>query len=197
MPSSGAAGSVAGKAKQAAEAAKNFKDKAKAVLTGDTKQRTKFNWTSVADGSLGDGVNGVTRLKVTDWKPYPGPLGKLTMDDVPLGRPTYDPSIEIVHNPQYSTFQRVMNHENRHALDATKHPQFTHFANTRYKEGTLHWWVPGRGLAKYMFESRGYFAEFGLRGLKPTTVLNSMPHHKARLAVDLALLAATLTYFAW
>jgi hypothetical protein len=109
--------------------------------------------TAVPNGSLGSNTNGVTNPNLT--MRYNGGLwGRMG-----FRVPTFKPTTSVVHNPVSSTFAAVERHELAHAYDMLNHPWFSYLATT----STL----PGRGSAAFLMEMRGYYAEFGVRGLNP------------------------------
>jgi len=75
----------------------------------------------------------------------------------------------------------VIAHEQKHAGDFLLNPQFSYLA--RYSR------VPGRGIASYIFEARGYYAEFGLKGILPRYVFRSL------YSIEIRYLAAEITTF--
>ena len=106
-------------------------------------------------------VNGITNAELT-WQPYGNILGRLG-----LKRPVFNvSSIEIVSDPYLSTFAQVAKHEAMHASDYINHPWFSYIANM--------WKGPGLGTASFIMETRGYYAEFGFRGLRPSYAWGSL-----------------------
>lgn len=59
-----------------------------------------------------------------------------------------------------------LRHEAQHVIDITTSPRFTYHAKRSL--------VPGRGISCLLFETRGYLAEFGLKGLNPKHAWRSM-----------------------
>lgn len=114
---------------------------------------------TVPNGSLGKD-NGITYLGVT-LTPEAGLLGRLG-----LRRPTFSPTIDVVTNPIGSTYTNVVRHEMRHAADMINSPQLSYLGTVSR--------LPGRGTTAYLMETRGYFAEFGPRGLLPNYAWRSL-----------------------
>lgn len=115
--------------------------------------------TTVANGALGE-ANGITRPGLT-LAPETGWLGKLG-----LQRPIFNPTVDVVANPVGSTYANVVSHEMQHAADMINYPQLSYLAN--YSR------LPGRGIGAFLMETRGYYAEFGLRGLSPSYAWRSL-----------------------
>ncbi|SFH34158.1 DUF6531 domain-containing protein [Pedobacter insulae] len=130
---------------------------------------------TVPNGSLG-GANGVTRGGLT-LVPETGWLGKLG-----LQRPVFNPTVDVVANPIGSTYANVVSHEMQHAADFVNYPQLAYLAN--YSR------LPGRGLAAFLMETRGYYAEFGLRGLLPSYAWRSLGNRVAGPATERSYLLA-------
>ena len=135
----------------------------------------------VEPGVLPPTTNGITRSGLKLENPG-GLLGRLG-----LRRPVFNPTIEVVKNPVGSTLGGVVRHERTHLWDMLNYPQFSDLA--------LRSRVPGRGIANFIFETRGYYAEFGIRGLNPSYAWRSMTNPftgssigQAHLLGDLALI---------
>jgi len=105
-------------------------------------------------------ANGVTSPGVTLHNPG-GLLGRLG-----LRRPAFNPTIEVAQNPVGSTVAQVTRHEGVHASDMLNLPEFAYMGTTSR--------VPGRGISAFIMETRGYFAEFGSKGLLPNNAWRSM-----------------------
>jgi len=116
--------------------------------------------TIVPHGALGDGVNGAT---------YPG--GSLVSEigwlgQLGLKRQIYNPTIFVDQNPIGSTVANVIKHEMQHAADAIKYPQLYYLSAKSQ--------LPGRGTAALIREMRGYYKEFGVKGLSPNYAWRSI-----------------------
>ncbi|SFB62439.1 RHS repeat-associated core domain-containing protein [Cohnella sp. OV330] len=156
----------------------------KSALQRTPKPTFAPTYKTVPNGSLGP-ANGLT------W-----PNLSLTKGPMRLQTPVFNPSVEVVQNPVNSTFQGVVDHELKHFSDMVKHPQFSYLATV----DPTGWEriIPGRGIATYIMESRGYFAELGWRGLNPNIVKNSMDGRMGYLAYDAAFLAGLwLVTYGW
>lgn len=105
-------------------------------------------------------VNGETTATVT-MTPSPGILGKLRLKE-----PTFNPTVTVKKSPHQTTKAGVIRHESVHASDMLNHPQFAYM-------GTMSK-MPGRGISAYIMEARGYYAEFGLKGITPEYVFRSL-----------------------
>ena len=111
------------------------------------------------NGALGT-ANGLTYPNLTLQNPG-GLLGRLG-----LRQPVFNPSVQVVANPTGSTFAGVARHEAVHAADMLNFPQLSYMGTTSV--------LPGRGTAAFLMETRGYYAEFGVRGLLPNYAWRSL-----------------------
>jgi RHS repeat-associated protein len=129
-------------------------------------------------------TNGVTYPNLT-LKPAKGILGK-----VGLKEPTFNPTIMVKKGPQFTTKPAVIRHESQHAFDELNFPQFAYMGTTSL--------MPGRGTAAYIMEARGYYAEFGFKGLNPRYILGSMTKlEKGYLAGELTASTALGGYMTY
>jgi RHS repeat-associated protein len=156
-----AVSSVEGKA--AATLEKNL-PKAKPSYSKAPPQLPTANLKPVLKGQPAN-VNGITIPNLSFKEPGPWKWR--------LRTPQYKPEIDVLQHPVGSTTVKgVIAHEKQHALDMLTHPQFSYLAGTSR--------VPGKGIASYIFEARGYFREYGLKGLSPKYVLNSLTSTQIR-----------------
>ncbi|HJW31513.1 MAG TPA: RHS repeat-associated core domain-containing protein, partial [Saprospiraceae bacterium] len=98
--------------------------------------------------------------------------------------PEYNPTIELARYPQGpTTLAKVEAHELKHANDFLNHPQASYLATSSR--------LPGRGIAAYIFEARGYYAEYGLKGIMPKYVFGSLSSLEIRhLAAEVTTILA-------
>jgi RHS repeat-associated protein len=129
-------------------------------VTGAIESRVAAARASIVpNGSLG-GANGITYPNLTLQNPG-GLLGRRG-----LRKPVFNPTFDVVANPVGSTLAGVTRHEAVHVADMLRFPQFSYMGTTSR--------LPGRGVAAFLMETRGYYAEFGARGLLPQYALRSL-----------------------
>jgi hypothetical protein len=106
---------------------------------------------------------GTTRLGQPQYTRYESPFLRWIPG---LRRVTYPEAQKAVRSSLQGAARRgVEAHEARHIADLKRFPQLFHLARS---------YVPGRGIANYIIEYRGYAAEYGRRLINPLRPLDSM-----------------------